>query len=96
MCGDVGTNPLTFFGRLVNPNRIGSQIMIIGLSPLTFRRPCKTELRPMQICLLFSQEGQVSKWRIENSWGKDSGHDGYITMTTEWFKEWVFEVCYLF
>jgi hypothetical protein len=73
--------------------------MIIGLSPprfLTFRRPCKTELRPMQICLLFSQEGQVSKWRIENSWGKDSGHDGYITMTTEWFKEWVFEVCYLF
>merc|ERR1711894_175298 len=38
------------------------------------------------------QEGQVSKWRIENSWGKDSGHDGFITMTTEWFKEWVFEI----
>lgn len=30
---------------------------------------------------------------MENSWGEDRGGDkGYLVMTAEWFKEFVFEV----
>lgn len=33
-----------------------------------------------------------TKWRVENSWGEDRHEKGYLTMTTDWFKEFVFEV----
>lgn len=38
------------------------------------------------------QNDEVSRWRVENSWGKMVHVDGYLTMTTEWFREYVFEV----
>ena len=30
------------------------------------------------------------KWMVENSWGADAGHNGYITMTDAWFDEYMF------
>ena len=38
------------------------------------------------------EDDMPKKWRIENSWGEDSGAKGYITMTNEWFNEFVFEI----
>lgn len=38
------------------------------------------------------KNGVPNKWRIENSWGDENGEKGYLMMTTEWFKEFVFEV----
>ncbi|XP_066878108.1 bleomycin hydrolase isoform X4 [Kogia breviceps] len=38
------------------------------------------------------QEGAFVKWRVENSWGEDHGHKGYLCMTDEWFSEYVYEV----
>lgn len=32
------------------------------------------------------------KWRIENSWGEDSGDKGYLCMTDEWFDEFTYQV----
>ena len=32
------------------------------------------------------------KWQFENSWGNDSGHNGYLTFTDEWFSEYMFRV----
>lgn len=37
------------------------------------------------------EEGSI-RWRVENSWGTDSGHSGYIMATDDWFSEFVYEV----
>ena len=36
--------------------------------------------------------GKAKKWKVENSWGADSGLNGYIIMTDEWFREYMFRV----
>ncbi|XP_050082592.1 bleomycin hydrolase isoform X1 [Anopheles aquasalis] len=33
-----------------------------------------------------------TKFRVENSWGEDRGEKGYLIMSADWFKEFVFEV----
>jgi len=32
------------------------------------------------------------KWQFENSWGSESGHNGYLTFTDDWFNEYMFRV----
>ncbi len=32
------------------------------------------------------------KWEFENSWGSDSGHNGYLTFTDKWFDEYMFRI----
>ncbi len=32
------------------------------------------------------------RWRVENSWGDDSGVKGFYTMTDSWFDQYVFEI----
>lgn len=32
------------------------------------------------------------KWEFENSWGTTSGHNGYLTLTDDWFSEYMFRV----
>ncbi len=41
------------------------------------------------------QNGKITKWLLENSWGKSSGHNGYLTMTDRWFNEYMFRVVIL-
>ncbi len=36
-----------------------------------------------------------TKWLVENSWGATKGHNGYITMTDDWFNEYMFRVVVL-
>ena len=36
--------------------------------------------------------GQPNRWRVENSWGKDPGKDGYYLMTDRWFEEYLYQI----
>lgn len=38
------------------------------------------------------KKGKTKKWKLENSWGAKSGHNGYLTMTDQWFDEYMFRV----
>ena len=40
----------------------------------------------------FDADDKPALWRVENSWGKDHGHDGYDLMTDDWFSEYVYQV----
>ena len=37
-------------------------------------------------------EGKPVRWRVENSWGKDKGKDGYYLMSDDWFSEYTYQV----
>ncbi len=38
------------------------------------------------------EEEKPIRWRVENSWGDDSGEKGYFLMTDEWFDEYNYQV----
>jgi bleomycin hydrolase len=35
------------------------------------------------------ENGKISKWLVENSWGKDFGNDGHYYMADDWFDQFV-------
>jgi bleomycin hydrolase len=51
----------------------------------------------MNHCMMFcgvnlDGEGQPNRWKIENSWGDESGQKGYFVGSEAWFKENVYQV----
>ena len=38
------------------------------------------------------ENGKPNRWRVENSWGKEPGKDGYYVMTDEWFDEYLYQI----
>lgn len=39
----------------------------------------------------FDGNGQPTRWKIENSWGKEVGKDGYFVCSEKYFREFVYE-----
>ena len=37
-------------------------------------------------------EGNPTKWKVENSWGPNSGVAGHLVMTDKWFDEYMFRI----
>jgi bleomycin hydrolase len=37
-------------------------------------------------------QGLPLKWKVENSWGADSGYQGCVIMTARWFREYMFRL----
>jgi bleomycin hydrolase len=47
----------------------------------------------MTLCAVdLDKEGKPIKWMVENSWGVNSGWQGNLIMTNEWFNEYMFRV----
>ena len=40
----------------------------------------------------FDGNGQPELWKVENSWGKDHGRNGFDTLSDPWFDEYVYQV----
>lgn len=38
------------------------------------------------------KDGKPKKWMVENSWGVESGYQGHLIMTDEWFDEYMFRL----
>ena len=39
-----------------------------------------------------SEDNEIKRWKVENSWGKSSGTEGYLIMTDKWMEEYVFQI----
>ena len=39
----------------------------------------------------FDENGSPTRWKIENSWGKENGRDGYFVCSQRYFREYVYE-----
>jgi len=37
-------------------------------------------------------DGKPNRWRVENSWGDDTGKKGFFTMNDSWFAEYMLEI----
>jgi len=37
-------------------------------------------------------DGKPTLWKVENSWGKDHGKDGFDSLTDDWFSEYVYQI----
>ncbi|XP_015371568.1 PREDICTED: bleomycin hydrolase [Diuraphis noxia] len=71
------------FGTDVSIPMTKAQRMLYGESAMT---------HAMVLTGVNVDNGNATKWRVENSWGEERGDKGYLMMTTDWFKEYVFEV----
>jgi bleomycin hydrolase len=38
------------------------------------------------------QESKPVKWLVENSWGKEKGHEGYWSLYDKWFNEHLYTI----
>lgn len=36
--------------------------------------------------------GEIRKWKVENSWGDKTGHKGFYEMSQKWFEDYVYDV----
>lgn len=46
----------------------------------------------MILCGVQLENNMITHWKVLNSWGEDSGKDGFLIMTDKWFEENVYQI----
>jgi len=72
------------FGVSVNTNMSKAERLIYGDSLMTHAM--------VLTAVTLDDNGLPTRWRVENSWGDDNGDKGYLAMSNDWFREFVYEV----
>ena len=75
----LGTDTMDFEGLFGVDLSMGREDLVAA------RETCLTHEMTFQGVEL-GEDGRPVAWRIENSWGKDAGKDGYLIMSGDWFR----------
>ena len=73
------------------PEGVPASFMMDRATRLDYGDSCMTHAMVLQGVSLDGQGAPVS-WRVENSWGKDFGKDGFYVMSDAWFSEFVYQI----
>lgn len=93
---DVGQSGLRDDG-LLDPAAIdvdaifGTQVEMDRATRLDYGDSCMTHAMVLQ-GVDVDAAGKTAQWRVENSWGKDFGNDGFYIMDDAWFDEFVYQI----
>lgn len=70
---------------------LGAPLLMDRATRLDYGDSCMTHAMVLQGVDL-DAAGHPTSWRVENSWGKDFGKDGFYVMSDEWFGEFVYQI----
>lgn len=68
-----------------------SSLLMDRATRLDYGDSCMTHAMVLQGVDL-DANGAPTSWRVENSWGKDFGKDGFYVMSDAWFSEFVYQI----
>ncbi|SCU90031.1 LAMI_0E00276g1_1 [Lachancea mirantina] len=78
--------------ELWNYKAIGYNVDLSKESRIKYNDSLMTHAMLITGCNIDSEDTSPSRYRVENSWGKDSGLDGYYLMTQKYFEEFAFQI----
>lgn len=67
---------------------LGFNIKLTKNERVKCRQSCPTHA--MAFVGAHKVKGKITRWKVENSWGKSGDNDGYLMMTNDWFTEYVY------
>lgn len=59
---------------------------------LDYKDSCMTHAMVFMGCNYDPETETIDRYRVENSWGKDVGQDGFWVMSDDWFDEYMYQV----
>lgn len=58
---------------------------------LDYKESLMTHAMVFMGCDYDEKADKINRYKVENSWGKDSGERGYLVMSDEWFDEYMYQ-----
>lgn len=59
---------------------------------LDYKESLMTHAMVFMGCDYDEEKDKINRYRVENSWGKDAGYNGFLVMSDEWFNEYMYQV----